>query len=244
MARRRLTLGRDRSARRSRPPGALLSTRTNVKRVDRSDGVADPVPPEGYGPPRRFAYPPLAVNALAAVLTLASLAAFGALALSLRREEFVDWVVVVDTPQTLVLDFTGVAAAAVVGLLVTIPLHEGVHGAVSRALGYRVSYGVAATLGGFYAASFGQFQPREHLLPIAVAPLVVIDAVGLVLLAVAPPPVAAAAFGALLVNTGGAAGDLYATAVALRTPPRTLFYDVDLRHSYVFEPLGGGEHGE
>ena len=208
----------------------------SVPPTERPDEFA-PDPPAGYGPPWTFSYPALAVNLLAAVFTVGSLAGFGWLALSLRRAEFVAWVVVVDTPDELVLDFTGVAVAVVVGLLVTVALHEAVHGAAATALGYRVSYGVATNVGGFYAAAFGQFQPREHLLPIALAPLVILDVVGLALLAFAPPPIAAAAFGGLVVNTGGAAGDLYATAVALRSPPGTLFYDV-VRHSYVFEPSG------
>ena len=122
-------------------------------------------------------------------LAVVSVAGFGALALSLRRPEFVEWVVVSDTPDGIVLDFTGVAAAFLAGFLLAVPLHEAVHGAVANALGYRVSYGVATNVGGFYAAAFGQFQPREHLLP--VAPLVVGDAVGLALVAFAPVPVAA-----------------------------------------------------
>lgn len=197
-----------------------------------------PDPPEGYRAPWAFSYPVLAVNLAAAALGVAALVGFGVFALSLRRAEFVEWVVLVDTPTELVLDFTGVGVAVVAGFLVTVPLHEAVHGAVATALGYRVSYGVATNVGGFYAAAFGQFQPREHLLPVALAPLVALDAVGVGLLAFAPPPVAAAAFGGLLVNTSGAAGDLYAAAVALRVPRGTLFYDVDMRHSYVFEPDG------
>ncbi|ESP88933.1 DUF3267 domain-containing protein [Candidatus Halobonum tyrrellensis] len=202
---------------------------------------AAPDPPAGYGPPWRFAYPALGVNLLAATLTVVSLAGFGWLALALRRADLLAWVVVTDTPDGVVLNLGGVAVAFVVGFLLAVPLHEAVHGAVATAFGYRVSYGVATNVGGVYAAAFGQFQPREHLIPVALAPLVVLDAVGVALVAFAPAPVAAGAVGALVVNTSGAAGDLYATTVALRTPPGTLFYDVDMRNSYVFEPAGEGD---
>lgn len=116
------------------------------------------------------------MNLLAAAPSVAAFVWFGALAPSLRRAGFVELVVLVDTPAEPVPDFTGAGTAFLVGLVVTAPLHEAVHGAAANALG-----------------------------------------------------------GPLL-DTGGAAGDPYAAAVALRTPPGTPLDDADTRRTYVFDP--------
>jgi hypothetical protein len=50
------------------------------------------------------------------------------------------------------------------------------------------------------------------------------------------PIVALAAAFVLVLNTAGAIGDLYATWRLWRLPEGTLLYDVDIRHSYVYEP--------
>lgn len=45
---------------------------------------------------------------------------------------------------------------------------------------------------------------------------------------------------AVALNTAGSVGDLCFLWVATRPPEGTPFYDVDLRHSYVYEPVPGG----
>jgi hypothetical protein len=72
---------------------------------------------------------------------------------------------------------------------------------------------------------------------VALAPLVSLSLVGLPLLAVPVTLVAFFVFQSLVINAVGASGDLYIVAYLLRRPPRTLLYDSDVRHSYVFEPI-------
>lgn len=96
-------------------------------------------------------------------------------------------------------------------------------------------------MGAFYVAAFGQFQRREELFPIGIAPLVVVTAVFAPLLAVPVPVVALTALLVLVVNATGAVGDLYLLWRLWRLPEETLMYDTDLRHWYVFEPSGADE---
>jgi hypothetical protein len=126
--------------------------------------------------------------------------------------------------------------AFLVVIVVTTVVHELIHGVVARRYGYTVTYGAAPHMGAFYATPFHQFVTREHLLPVALAPLAVISLVGLPLLFAPVPWLALAVFFALVCNATGAVGDLYITLLTARLPPGTLFYDSDIRHSYVFRP--------
>jgi hypothetical protein len=65
---------------------------------------------------------------------------------------------------------------------------------------------------------------------------VLLSVVMLPMLAIRNNLVVEVAFIVLLVNTSGAFGDLYLTWRLSRIPRRTLAYDTDSSHSYVYEP--------
>ncbi|EMA05555.1 Putative zincin peptidase [Haloarcula vallismortis] len=197
-----------------------------------------PATPVGYQPPQPFRYSLVVLLGLVVVLLPVAAVVFGWL-LWYAQGPALDAVFSVDETATSVT-FTfasGLVAVACVGAIgIVTVLHELVHGLVYRWYGYRVSYGVAPQLGAFYAATFHQFQARNHNLIVGIAPVVALNAVLLPVLFVPSPLVAFAAFVALLFNTAGAAGDLYLVAMLLRTPAGSLMYDSDIRHSYIFYP--------
>jgi hypothetical protein len=107
-------------------------------------------------------------------------------------------------------------------LIVAVPLtfvaHEAVHGLVFRAFGGRPRFGAGFTYGMpyFYAACPGQWFVRDRFLLVGLAPLIVLDAIALLLML----PAATAFFGAsmLAFNTSGAVGDLWAAGVIVQAP--------------------------
>lgn len=137
---------------------------------------------------------------------------------------------------TFVFNWPLIVGVTVLALGVTVVVHELVHGLVFGWYGYQVSYGAMPHIGAFYATPFHQFVAREHVFPVALAPLVIISLVGMPLLAVPSPLAAFFVFQLLVINAVGASGDLYIVLVLLRKPRGTLLYDSDIRHSYVFEP--------
>jgi len=183
-----------------------------------------PEPPEGYREPVAFSYPSLWLSAGSVVLFVAAFFGFGRLMAALRTDSALEFTV----------GPTGIAVVALLSVG-TIVVHELVHGAVYRSLGYRVQYGLALNMGAAYAAAFGQFQTRRDNVVVALAPLVVFTSVLTPLLA-GPLVVGLAAFLVLVVNTAGAIGDLYLSWRLLRMPEGSLLYDADIRHSYIYYP--------
>lgn len=116
----------------------------------------------------------------------------------------------------------GVLAGAVAVLVV---VHEGVHALFFRAVtGGRPHFGIT----GFYAyvgAPPGVAVPRNRYLAIALAPLFVVTAAGLLLLPAIPlialPPLLLL----LVLNAAGSVGDLIASCWLLRYPPSVLVGD-------------------
>lgn len=203
------------------------------------DDALVPETPAGYREPSTFEYSVPVLFVLATVLVAVGVPVFGSVLFAAQGPAAVESVFEVRQDATSVT-FTlrlGVAAGVTLAsALVTVLAHELVHGLVYRVYGYRVSYGVVPQLGAVYAGAFHQFQRREEVLVVVVAPLLVLDALLVPLLFVPVPLLAVAAFVGLLLNTAGAAGDLYALSFLLGRPAGTLLYDSDVRHSYVFEP--------
>jgi hypothetical protein len=197
-----------------------------------------PSTPEGYAEPYEFRYPTVALLVGSSVLGIVSSVALVALLTLVHGPEvFAFYEVTVDgETTTFAMDLTAIAVPFLAALIVTTAVHELLHGVVFRFYGYDVTYGVAPAMGAFYAAAFGQFQRRAELLRVGLAPLVGITTVCIPLLFVPVPIVALAAAFVLVLNTAGAIGDLYATWRLWRLPEGTLLYDVDIRHSYVYEP--------
>lgn len=103
-----------------------------------------------------------------------------------------------------------IAAAAV------LPLHELIHAAVVVALGGRPRFGagVKAGLPYLYVTAPGQRFPRDAFLMVGLAPLVVIDVAGLLVIGL--QPAWTWVIPALVLNTSGAIGDLWICGLVVR----------------------------
>ncbi|ELY60548.1 hypothetical protein C491_04600 [Natronococcus amylolyticus DSM 10524] len=197
-----------------------------------------PPTPDGYADPYEFRYPTVGLLVGSSVLGIVSSVALVALLTLVHGPEmFTFYEVTVDgETTTFAMDLTAIAVPFLAALVVTTVVHELLHGVVFRFYGYDVTYGVAPSMGAFYAAAFGQFQRRAELLRVGLAPLVGITAVCFPLVFVPVPIVALTAAFVLVLNTAGAIGDLYATWRLRGLPEGALLYDVDIRYSYVYEP--------
>ena len=185
-------------------------------------------PPAGYQPGYVLRYPILALNMAAIALFLVMAPLLGVLISRFQWMSFQATDVLLRP-----LDSAGLFAATIL----TVAIHELIHGGVLRYYGYRVTYGVAWRLLVAYAAAFGQFQQRNHALLNALAPLVVITTAVFPLLLIPNHYVAIFAVITLLINTTGAVGDLYITWRLLRLPDQTILYDVDPLQMLIFIPL-------
>lgn len=134
-------------------------------------------------------------------------------------------------------NFTAITASFVLGLGITVVVHEFIHGLAFRRYGYTVEYGAIITKGVFYTAALGQFQERRHLIRVALAPLLIITMIGFPILAIPIPFVALTVYIILILNTAGAVGDLYVAWRVWHLPTDTLFFDLDTERMYVFEPI-------
>lgn len=215
---------------------------TTPELTDHSRDVTPEPPstPNGYSDPYPFEYSTVILYLLSIPLGLLSFFGFGWILWEIQGPEL--FVAVFDVTETgdatiVTLDLIRLLVPFIVAVLVAVIVHELIHGAVMRYYGKDVTYGVNPAMGAFYTAAFGQFQGIEELGPIALAPLVGITAAGLLLLFVPIPTVAVTAYLVLVVNATGAVGDLYFLWRLRRLPAGMLFYEVDLRHWYVFEPL-------
>ncbi len=111
----------------------------------------------------------------------------------------------------------GLLCAALALVLV---LHEGLHGAAGMLFGYRPIFGVRPPL---VFTTFKEKITRNHLVAIALAPLVILDAVFVTAFVLVPGEI----FWDLCfaVNTIGAVGDVWIVRKVLGHPPDTVFQD-------------------
>ena len=202
------------------------------------DDVSPPATPDGYIDPYRFEYPKLLLFVSASVLTVVSVVVYGWLLLRLQGPDMLPVVFEAgaDGDVAITLNLMGAAIPFLFAFLTVAVIHELIHGVVYQRYGYEVSYGVYWSLGAVYAAVFHQFHSREDNLRVGIAPLAVITAICLPLLAVQYPIVATTAFFVLVLNTAGGVGDVYALWRFHRMPSGTVFYDINMDHMYVFEP--------
>ncbi|RUR73240.1 DUF3267 domain-containing protein [Chlorogloeopsis fritschii PCC 9212] len=108
--------------------------------------------------------------------------------------------------------------AFVVIFVGTLVIHELIHGLAFRAFGGSPRYGIKVKyfFPYAYATSPGDIFSRNAFVTIGLAPLVVIDLVCLVLLAVFPQ--ATWLVWVLVINTSGASGDIWMATLLLRCP--------------------------
>lgn len=209
-----------------------------ASRYDPDDALVSETP-AGYRDPDTFRYPFLTVFPVSVVLLVLAAVVFGVLLWNAQGPAVLTHVFEFqpsDGGFTFSLGLSTVGVAFVASFVLTGVLPEGTHGLVSRLKGYDVSYGVALGYGALSAAAFHQFQHREDVLPVIAAPLVVANLLFLPFLFVPIPLVGFTAFLGLLLNTGGAAGDVIAYYHVRRLPAGSLLYGSDLRHSYEFRP--------
>jgi hypothetical protein len=110
-------------------------------------------------------------------------------------------------------------------LALVLLVHELVHAAAIALLGHQPRLGAKLDKGVLYATADGALFRRDEFIMIALAPLVVITAVGLWLVVVLPDTLAYWAALAVVFNASGAVGDLWMTGVVFRYPANALVRD-------------------
>jgi hypothetical protein len=108
-------------------------------------------------------------------------------------------------------------------VLIVLPLHEWIHGLVIARCGHRPRYGVKLFV--LFATSDGALFRRDEFIRVALAPLVVITALGSLIMLFLPFGLAYWVALAVILNAGGAIGDLWMTAIALRYDSSALIRD-------------------
>jgi hypothetical protein len=162
----------------------------------------------------------LTLNLLSAPLWIASCYGFTALSSLVRPGGWTFDFRDVSPPAILAVAIGGGLAT----IVVTIVLHEAVHGAAlwwytrtRPVFGFRGWYAYADAPGFFFA--------RGPMLAVLVAPLIVMPAIGVPLMAVTPPAVSLFVLVGLVINTVAAVGDLYMVGLALRIKGPVYFGD-------------------
>lgn len=190
-----------------------------------------PQPPPGYHSPEPFAYPKMKLQ-VAALLILLPTAGGLLYLIWLLQGDQINLIFRIEPADLLLVILT---------LIITITVHEWLHGVAYQLLGYRVTYGVSWHLLAAYAGAFGQWQQRNHNLITALTPLVSLTVLLTPLLAIPVPRLTLLIFVALLFNTSGAVGDLYLAGRLWRLPRRALLYDVDIRTMLIYRPVDEGK---
>ena len=111
-----------------------------------------------------------------------------------------------------------VGLALLLAFLIGIPAHEGVHALAFVTLGKRPQFGAAvrSLVPYLYVACPGSRFSRNQYMAAVLAPFVLLDLIGLVLLVPAPTAVFAVAF--LVINTSSSAGDLWMAGLLVQSP--------------------------
>lgn len=108
------------------------------------------------------------------------------------------------------------------GVFSVLLLHEWVHGLAIRWAGHKPRYGWKTVGIGplrvpvvLYATADGAYFRRDEFLVVALAPVVVITLLGMLMVALLPDTVGVYVSVAVMLNGGGAIGDLWMSAVTL-----------------------------
>mgnify|MGYP001385469876 CR=1 FL=1 len=114
----------------------------------------------------------------------------------------------------------------IVGLLVIVlPFHEILHGLVMKRLGHNVRYGVNLKAGVLYALAENALFRRNEYLMVLLTPITVITVLGMLLTVWLPDDFTFAVVLAVVMNAGGAIGDLWMSSVILRHSRRLIIRD-------------------
>ncbi len=109
-------------------------------------------------------------------------------------------------------------------LLGTLAAHEGLHGAAMIALGFRPRFGMKLRKLVLYTTADAYFSRRQYLI-ITLAPLLVITLVGLPVMLLLTPAIAAWVGIAVAMNAASSIGDMWMAAVMASFPRAALFRD-------------------
>ena len=110
-------------------------------------------------------------------------------------------------------------------LLIVLPLHELFHGLAIQMVGHRARYGMKLNKGVLYATADQALFRRDEYLLVALTPLVAITLLGMALMLIVPDALVYYVAIGVIVNAGGAIGDLWASVVVRRFPAATLVRD-------------------
>jgi hypothetical protein len=130
-------------------------------------------------------------------------------------------------------------AATVIAVALMFALHEWLHGLAIRWAGHRPRYGMKLREGVVYATADDALFPRDHFVVIALAPLVVMTGVGILLMPLVSDALAYYIGLMVVVNAGGAIGDLWMTWAVLRYPRHALVRD-EADRIRIYMPAPGG----
>lgn len=133
-------------------------------------------------------------------------------------------------------------AANVAGYAAILPIHEAVHAAVIAALGGRPRFGHKLPLA-LYCTAPGQLFTRAGYTAVALAPLVLLSAAGIVAAWLVPDLGACLAL-AFAGNVSGAVGDLEAYTHLRRLPPDALIADTATGFVAYVADIGAHARGE
>ena len=109
--------------------------------------------------------------------------------------------------------------------IVSIPVHEFLHGLAIRRAGHKPRYGMMLSKGAFYATADNALFWRDDFIFIALAPLIGITLLGLLLVYLLPDTLGYYVSLGVVFNAANSIGDLWMTAVVRRYPPTALIRD-------------------
>ena len=116
--------------------------------------------------------------------------------------------------------WTSIVFLLLASIATVLILHEGIHGGVAWVLGHKPHFGIEPPL---VFTTFEQRLPKNHFILVAIAPLILLDAVLITMYVQDIFP----AFSNLCfaVNTIGAIGDVWITATLIRYPAEIFVQD-------------------
>jgi hypothetical protein len=112
-------------------------------------------------------------------------------------------------------------------LIIVLPLHELLHGLAMALVGHRAKFGFKPELGVLYALAKDKYFRRDEYLFVLLTPLVVITLLGMAINLIGVSGLTLYVAIGVILNAGGAVGDLWMTALVLRFPRRAIIQDED-----------------
>lgn len=109
--------------------------------------------------------------------------------------------------------------------VISIPLHEGLHGLAILRSGHKPRFGMMLSKGAFYATADNALFWRNDFIFIALAPIVGVSLIGLLLVYLLPDALGYYVSLGVVFNAANSIGDLWMTAVVRRYPPDALVRD-------------------